>query len=369
MNPKRIAIISILKPVDDIRSYEKFTKTLAQTGDYLIDLIGYPSQTVHEDADHIRFHSLSAFNPKSKERFKQRKVIWNKLKEIKPDLIICTTHELLATSIKAKFRLGCKIIYDIQENYFYNLWYQNNYSTLVKTGLAIAVRLKETVLCGYFDHFFLAEKSYARELLFTSKRSTILENKALNHLLVEEKSLHSRPTFVFTGTLTESNGILRCLKFMKQIKASAPNYRFRIAGHCPDKSIWNELESEQYSFIEKDISIDPIPYDKILEVIHSADFGFIAYRLNPSNQYCMPTKVFEYVAAKVSCIYESGAMWSQSLEKHRLGIKIDYDHFEIDDFLNTQTDYQINEDFDRSHVVWDTESTEMIKSVRRILIS
>lgn len=367
MSKKSIAIISILKPVDDIRAYEKMAKSIAQNDSYIVHLIGYPSHKLPPNTPNIKLHPLPSFRKLSFERLSARNIVWKKLKDIRPDLIINTTHELLWTCLKSKWLLHSSIIYDIQENYFRNLWYQKNYPSIFSKPIALLTRIKETLFTSFFNHFFLAEKCYEDELSFLlDTKTTVIENKAL-HALSNASITNERPVFVFTGTLTKTNGILKCLELMDRIQQYDDRFVFKIAGHCPSQEIWDTIHQEQYDFIEKSISQSPINYQIVKLHIQEADYGLVCYELNPSNRGCMPTKVFEYVYAGVTCIYESGGAWSSFLDKERLGISIDYQQADVATLPKLLADLKPNTSFDKSQMTWDSESRKLIKVIDELL--
>ena len=101
--------------------------------------------------------------------------------------MIVNTHELLIVSVIIKIIFGSKILYDIQENYFRNIWYQNNYKWGIKHVLAIAVRMVEWVCMPFLDHILLAEVKYREELPFPGKNCTEILNKYNPLKFVEAK--------------------------------------------------------------------------------------------------------------------------------------------------------------------------------------
>ena len=59
--PQILVIASVLKPVDDVRMYKKFGKSLARTGKYAVNIVGFQTQATLDDAA-IRFHPLFGFS-------------------------------------------------------------------------------------------------------------------------------------------------------------------------------------------------------------------------------------------------------------------------------------------------------------------
>ncbi|MFY0626687.1 MAG: glycosyltransferase [Reichenbachiella sp.] len=339
MPKEKIAIISVLKPVDDTRAFEKIANSLSMNTTFEIHLYGQPSWQELSPSPNIEFHSHT-IRPKGINRIWIRFLVFLKLAKLKPELIICNTHELLIVTFLCKILFGSKILYDIQENYYFNLKYQGNFTSIIANILAVTIRLKEKVLSPIFDHFILAEKSYEAELTFIKNRYTIIENKCVvpdNW----QKSKHKQKELriLFSGTITKSNGIFKALNFMEEVHKINPKIEFVIIGHCPNEKLRKHLLKNEFQFIEQKISKNPIPHTEILEQIKKANFGLICYELNPSNQNCMPTKVYEYTALGLPSIIDKGGVWESYILSQNAGIMIDYlnlDHINTAEILTNE---------------------------------
>ena len=60
MKKRRIVLASLLKPVNDTRMFEKIGVSLAQSGQYEVHIIGYPSGTSVSEPN-VHFHPLPRF--------------------------------------------------------------------------------------------------------------------------------------------------------------------------------------------------------------------------------------------------------------------------------------------------------------------
>src|SRR5436190_24397317 len=115
MKKRRIVLASLLKPVNDPRMFEKMGVTLAQSDQYEVHIIGYPSNTSVSEQN-LHFHQLSKFKRISFGRFTAQLKALQFIIKVKPELLVVTTHELLQVAILIRILFGTKIIYDIQEN-------------------------------------------------------------------------------------------------------------------------------------------------------------------------------------------------------------------------------------------------------------
>src|SRR5687768_13532589 len=133
-----IVIASVLKPVDDSRLYEKIAQTLACTGQYQIHIIGCESAGIENPK--IRQHPFKPFRRVSMGRFFAPWKILAKTLELKPDVFIIATHELLYTAMFLKIVRKCRVVYDVQENYYWNILYTAAFPLVIKPFVALYVR-------------------------------------------------------------------------------------------------------------------------------------------------------------------------------------------------------------------------------------
>ncbi|MCF6360342.1 MAG: glycosyltransferase, partial [Cyclobacteriaceae bacterium] len=175
---RKILIASFLKPVNDIRSYSKIAQSLALNSSYSVYCIGYPTNIELRD-NKIKLLPLSYFNKSGFGRLLARWQAFKLYVKVKPELIIVNSPDLLIITCLYKILFGSQIIYDIRENYFRNLWYQQNYSWGTRHFFALVIRSKEVILSPLFSHFILAEKVYEKQLNFIGNRFSVIENKSL----------------------------------------------------------------------------------------------------------------------------------------------------------------------------------------------
>jgi hypothetical protein len=170
----KILIASVLKPVDDTRMFEKIGMTLAENG-YEVHVAGFPSS--RSASGKILIHQSPRFKRISAGRVIQPWKVLRLISSIRPSLLIITTHELLWIAVIAKWLYKTKVIYDVQENYFMNIWHTRTFPLLIKNIVALWVRMKELMTSPAINHFLFAERAYQNELPFISDRFTQVENK------------------------------------------------------------------------------------------------------------------------------------------------------------------------------------------------
>ncbi len=323
---RKILIASFLKPVNDIRSYEKIAQTLATNSSYTLYCTGYPSN-IELSNNKVKLLPLSYFNKRGFGRIKARWEAYKLYVKVKPELIIVNSPDLLLITCIYKILFGSKIIYDIRENYFRNLWYQKNYFFGLRHLFALLTRSKEVFLSPLFSHFILAEKVYAAQLNFIGNRYMVIENKSLVPVKKRKKKKNSSSfQFLISGTIATEYGVLEGINFFTKIAKTTPTIRLKIIGYCANKQLFQKLIEIEKSNpkITLKIATHPIPHIEIEQAIFASDYGLLPYQENQSIQGKWPTKIYEYMACQLPIIIQENETWNQFIQDHNVGVAINF---------------------------------------------
>lgn len=330
----RIVIASILKPVDETRMFEKIGNSLVQTG-HDVHIIGFPSARGATSDPKIHFHPIAThpFKRISITRvFASLTVLFTVVK-LKPTHFIITTHELLFPALWCKLITGCKVLYDVQENYYRNIKYTKAFPTGIRTVLALWVRLKERLLHPIIATYILAEKGYIRELPF-AQPYLVLENKITKAVAdqYQKRQQTGYAHLVFTGTLAETTGVLEAIRLTDELNKRDASFTLTIIGHAPSPGVHKQLLTiaREKNFIHYRGNEQPVPHETILTAIGMADFGIIWYPDNPSTASSIPTKLYEYMGLNLPVLIAHNTQSEALVEQTRSGI-----------ILKQSTDYQV----------------------------
>ncbi len=369
MNKKIIAIASILKPLKDVRHYERFALSLAKTNKYDINIIANGEKKPSDD--NIRFHSNGTPGRKLFQRLLIQWQTWKLILESRPDILILCSVELLPFSIFYSIFFGGKIIYDVQENYTMNFRHLGEYGFIHKYLLSHVVRLWEWLSTYYIDHYFLAEKCYEKELIFLKYNYTILENKTVLETPFQKDKTNQNPPlhFLFSGTLSKYAGIHRIVALIHDLKQTKVDFEFTIIGQYFNDQIGTLLRQTEAQNVHLIIDRNPIPHQQILEAIKNADVGVIAYKSNIVNKNKVPTKLYEYTAYGLPYLVENGSRWLKIGQEFGGAIPFDFEDPTPEQIANkvmsAQSTYQNK---DRSNSLWSTEEEKLIKSIDHLII-
>jgi hypothetical protein len=318
---RRIVLASVLKPVDDTRMYEKIGVTLAG-GEAEVTIIGYPAATVPKHP-YINFDSLPLFNRVSWKRLLMPWIVFKKINQVKPELIIINTPELLFVAILNRIFFGRKVVYDVLENYFRNIRHTTVYPSLLRLPLAVMVRMIELLTSPFIHRFLLAEKGYRAELGF-AKPYTFLENKLPKSVAsgFTRQRTNGYSNIIFTGTLATTTGVFEAINLCQKLHQLDSSFSLTIIGYCPVPKTLVQIKNavKDCPYITLIGGDQLVAHSEILSAISQADFGIIIYPTNPSTQSSIPTKLYEYLALKLPVLIRHNAESNQLVSECKGGI-------------------------------------------------
>ncbi len=371
MKKTKVVIASLLKPIDDTRMYEKFGLSMAETNKYDINIIGFDSKNVrtHEG---ITFHPHGPFGRLSFQRLIHPFKVFKKYIQLKPEIIIANTHELLIVSSVYKILFGSKLIYDLRENYVKNIRFTQVFHPAVRPFLAVWVRMKEWLSRPFINHYILAERVYNKQLPFLSKRVTVIENKYAPQTHESTAYRNPDPEYIdllYTGTISESNGVFDAIDITKSLHLCDPKVRLRIVGYCALKKDLMRLhkEIEHYEFIELNGGDHLVPHLEIIEAIQKADFGFVLKRSNGGiNDDKILTRLFEYTANKLPILLLNNPTWLQFCAEFNAAIEVNPDDFDAKTLLNTMKTKTFYDRGNASSSLWSSEKPKLLNLLEEL---
>lgn len=355
MIKKKLVVASVLKPVNDSRNYEKTAISILKSNKYHIYLVGQDVSTGDENPL-VSFIPLFSFSRTSYKRLKVGFSFFSFLSTKKPDVVIVTTAELLLSAVLYKWIYGGKLIYDVQENYFRNLWYTNSFPKPINYFLAVSTRLIEYVIRPFVDHFVLAEKRYREEFSFANSNCTVIENKLPKSAVIEsDRKSFNEFKFLYSGTISESYGVFTAVDLVIRLHAQDPTVRLKIIGFAPKNEVYLKLlkRIEPLTYVELIGGHELVPHPEILKSIATADIGLVPYLPNKSTENCMPTKLYEYAAFKLPYLISKNNYWNEFTDHHKAGIEIDFLTVNIYELLEEIKTTAFYSNFMEDDLYWD----------------
>jgi glycosyltransferase involved in cell wall biosynthesis len=231
-----------------------------------------------------------------------------------------------------------QFFYDVRENYALNILTQQVYPGLVRRVLAGVVRRIETAAARRAACITLAERSYADELPFAPAGQTvILENKYQPQPgEVPPTAAKAKPTsheplrLLYSGTISELNGVLDAVAFVRELRAIRPATHLTIIGFCQQPDLLRRLREAVAAEPEAITLIGGgklVQHAEIVAAIQHSHIGLLPYRPHPSTWRCLPTKLFEYAAHGLPMILPDNPLWLAVLAPHQAALRCpDFTH-------------------------------------------
>lgn len=365
MKQTKLVIASVLKPVNDIRLFEKFALSISQAKKYDINIIGFYAKNLPV-TNNISFYPLFHFHRLSFKRILAPYRYLKTLLHIKPKIIIITTHELILPSLIFKLFTGAKLYYDVRENYYLNIKHTQAFPPVIKHLVALWVRLKEVVSSPFIECYFLAEKVYAKELHFTKNKQLIIENKSQRGLIVkrEDNNINfENIKLLFTGTLAETTGVFNAIDLHQNLIQLHPEITLKIIGYCPDKNTLNRLQARLKNTINITLigGDELVNHDAIMSAIKEADLGIIYYPPNVANDYSIPTKLYEYLAAQLPIITESKPQYIELLKPYNAAVYFDFENENIEQLIDQISTRKFYSKSPGNEVFWESEELKLLQ--------
>jgi glycosyltransferase involved in cell wall biosynthesis len=361
---KKILLASVLKPIDDTRMFEKLGRSLNKAGNYEVFIVGYPSKKTPQETDSLHYFQHKRFARISFQRlivpFRVLKICY----QVKPEVLIVNSPELLIVSILNRILFGTKIIYDIQENYWRNILQTNAFPRPIRPFLAAWVRLKEKATYPLFHWYLLAEKGYEKELSSIGKKYTVIENKVR---ISRGYIRHPKPEkirLLFSGTWAESTGVFEAIELTKSLHQLEPKVELLIIGYCALPSTLNKIKEaiQMHSFITLVGGDFLVPHEQIMEAISTADFGLIAYRISPQLENRIPTKLYEYLGCQLPILLQSHRLWVEMCLPCQAAVPVDYSNPAIEQVLDQMRNLVFYSSPPQD-VTWASEETKLLNVI------
>lgn len=304
-----IVIASVLKPAADTRMHDKLALTLAEQ--HKVILIG-TGDFSGERTSHLNLEvrPLGVMPRISLKRILAPWRILLQVLAIRPEVFIVTTHELLVQGGIARM-FGVKLWYDVQENYYLNIRNTNAFPSFLRVPVSWWVRFKEYLLARFVSRFLLAERTYSQELPFIGNRFIVLQNKARKSDFPVQVGNRGRRKLLFSGTINKSTGIFEAIRLATALHDIDETFSLLVIGQCSLKQEFEAIESAVAgkSFITLQVDTRPIDHAEIVDAINKSDLGLILYPPSPSTRNRIPTKLYEYMAARIPIVMIDNPVW------------------------------------------------------------
>ncbi|SMG16347.1 Glycosyltransferase involved in cell wall bisynthesis [Marivirga sericea] len=369
----KVLIASVLKPADDVRSCYKIGQSLAQTNKYEVNIIGFESKKKVEN-ENIFLYPIFKFQRNSFKRLYAPVKVFKKYLKLKPQLIIINTPELLWVMFLIKILFGTKIIYDVQENYQFNISQNQIYRGLPKYLFKYYIKITESLSRYFVEGFLLAEEVYEQQLSFIHHKPYIkLLNKSILSIKQEIEPLtlskNNPLKFIYSGTIGAEYGTLDAIELCKKIHYFNSKITLIIIGYSADSKYLKIIEKavNKVAYIKLITNNKPIAQSAIIQEIKNSDVALLPYRLNPNLAGRFPTKIYDYLALHIPMIIPPHPEWKSYLHQYSAGLTVDFNTPDVERLQKELHNSSFFVNRPKEEILWKSQESELLHFVEKIL--
>lgn len=291
----------------------------------------------------------------------------------KPDMITIHASELIWVILLYKlFRPSVHLIYDVHENYNYNIRYSLPNPNVFHVILGDWVRRMEKFSVRFLDAVCYAEECYENILDVPSEKKYFLRNKftfraAEGKLTIEVPKV---PYMLYTGTIDANRGIWETLDLWQKINQTQP-LLLVVAGHSFSKALIIDIED----FVAKSNianqfilygGISYLAYSNIVELIRHCWFGTGFYNVERKNiAPIIPTKIYEFMAFSKPLVFNENPHWNALNQRWNFGIGLKPTETATD-FLRLLANFPTEKQAPQNYS-WETEEKEITRMFQQVL--
>jgi hypothetical protein len=364
MSEKVAVIASILKPVNDTRMYEKLGRSIRESNKYRVNIIGFGVKNIPVQQG-MAFHTLYQGKRSGVARLLAPLKFLIKLIQLHPNLTIVCTPELLLPAVLYKLIYSTRLWYDVQENYQRNVTFQEAYPAILKPLLRFCLWLVENTTRPFIDVYLLAERCYAQELPFVKGKHVVLENKFISPDINLKPRENDKIQMIFTGTCSRENGIVEAISMVTSLYQHGCPVKLTIAGQVPNPEMHAFIKTltEGTEFIDLVGDGSLVSHSTIMELASNANFGLVAHQPNPSNENCIPTKLYEYLGLQLPMILQKHSLWESIVDPYQAAIVIDFNDFNPEKLWHQLTHNNFYSKNPGKEISWKQEALKLYKEL------
>jgi hypothetical protein len=321
LEKKKIIFASVLKPADEVRMYEKLGASLLR--DSRFEAIFFGSETSSENLTRGRFEEDFHYSRNPFLRVLRSISFLFTCLEIRPDLIVICTWELILPALIIKGIRGSLLVYDIQENYYKNTLGLSFLRRMFLFPIAAFIQAVENLGRPFFSATIMAEDCYLREMKSFANTAIVLKNKSIRNPIKMAPVVHQKTTLIYCGTISNQTGLGQIENLAKSIFNK--DTQIKIIGHCPGKRDLMRVQAleEKFHCIDIQVGLKPQAHGIILSEIERANYCLALYEINHVISDRIPSKFYESLGKRTPVIAFKNDSYETFFKKHGGGILVD----------------------------------------------
>ena len=363
----KICILTSVHTPFDIRIFQKEARTLAKAG-YLVTLIAQ-----HDKEDVVNGIRIINLQRQTNRIKRMTKTVWEayrKARKVDADIYHFHDPELIPVGLKLK-KQGKKVIYDVHEDYGENIKNKGWLPKILRKTVAKIFDRYEKKAAKSFDGIVTATPHILNRFSHINSFSVDIKNYPIqNSFIPLSRKETCSDSICFTGLISRSYGINELLVSLELLN----NVHLILCGPFESQAYADELKlMAGWEFVDYRGIVE---YDEVKRIFSNCAVGMVALLPNTTNNYSLPIKLFEYMAAGLPVIASNFPLWKEIVEKNGCGICVNpLNSKEIADAItwvlkNPSQAAEMGRNGRKAVLEkynWETESKKLIKFYEEIL--
>lgn len=262
---------------------------------------------------------------------------WNKLMDMKFDVIHCCHLMVLPLSVIIGKIKGVRVIYDAIELYVVVTHYLDSMPAFGRYYVGKLIEFAENKLVSLIDGVLTIDTKddvlLNRYSLFNSNVESLLNTNDITNLCLEnettkelEKLYTGNKIIIYAGRVVEYAGVLKAVEAMNILRKRFSNVKLLILGSSydgTDKVISDYIK--RWNLEQQVELIDFMPYERMLAYLRSAHIALAPYQPIPAFLVARGNaqKIFDYMFASLPIIAPSYLAIGDIVSREQCGILVD----------------------------------------------
>jgi glycosyltransferase involved in cell wall biosynthesis len=300
---------------DDIRIFVKECVTLAKAG-YDVMLI-VADDLSDEMQNGVRIYSVGKQATRKQRMLKTPQDIYNKVIQLKPDVVHFHDPELMLIGCKLAKR-GYKVVYDVHEDLPKQVLNKHWLPKIIRPLVSKCVAYLEKRCAGRFYGIVAATPIIAKR--FKQYNPNTID--ICNYPILAELDIAYAPweiredSICYIGSISKTRGIEPII-----VACGISNIPLELAGIFSGDITLEELQLKDGGRYINYLGV--LNRTEITSLLQKVRIGIVTLLPTPSYVESLPIKMFEYMLAGIPVVASNFPLWQEIVGKYACGILVD----------------------------------------------
>lgn len=248
--------------------------------------------------------------------------------KFRPNVLHFHDPELIPLALLIKFFTGCRVIYDVHEDFPAAILSKFWIPAALRKPLAFVANLIEKFCSRFFDLLIFAESSYQEKFCRLQTRSVNIYNYPVR--LSPEQTCPRLGAadihLVYAGCLTKTRGAMNMLQALVQTDFKEKSFHFWILGPVRPTELLSEMQefiNGQEKLRDRVTFTGFVPLQTVYYYCSGAQIGFALLHPEPNYLHSLATKLFDYMSVGLPILASNFPDWSKLLAETQSGLTVD----------------------------------------------